>query len=66
MAVIAVDPGTIKMGYAVLDCQEQILAHGTIRAPARHPVEMRLAHMLAETDRLLDQWQPHRPARAAN
>ena len=42
--VLAIDPGTIKAGYAVLTDGEptQALAHGTIAMPARRPMPERL------------------------
>lgn len=57
--VFAIDPGSLKTGWAVLDGHEQLLAGGLILPDKIHiDSEFRIASMCRDLWDLLDEWQP--------
>lgn len=57
--IFAIDPGSLKTGWAVLNSHEQLLAGGLILPDKIHiDSEFRIASMCRELWRLLDEWQP--------
>lgn len=65
MRVLGIDPGTIRMGYGVIDETGGELAMidcGVLHAPPRDPIEQRLLRLFEELERLIAR---HRPAAMA-
>ncbi len=59
---MGVDPGTLRVGYAVLarEAGKPLfpLAYGVIRPGAGDPIERRLLHIHDELSRLIRRWKP--------
>ncbi|MBI5610839.1 MAG: crossover junction endodeoxyribonuclease RuvC [Deltaproteobacteria bacterium] len=56
LRILGIDPGSLKMGWAVLACQGPLLRRidsGTIRLSPRTPLPERLAAVLQASERLL-------------
>jgi crossover junction endodeoxyribonuclease RuvC len=63
--VLGIDPGTIHMGYGVVDEQAgdmALAAAGVLQAPAREPIERRLLILFHQLQELL---REHRPQAVA-
>ena len=58
--LIAIDPGTRLMGYAVLktDGASPLTDYGTLKAKSKDPIENRLGSLLLQIQELLEKWQP--------
>jgi crossover junction endodeoxyribonuclease RuvC len=59
--VLGVDPGTLRLGYGVVERVGHRLVHvasGTIVAPSREPLERRLLHMYDGLCAVLDETKP--------
>lgn len=58
--VFAVDPGSIRSGWAVLDRHEQLLAGGLLLPDKIHiDSEFRINSMCQDLWQLLDEWRPN-------
>lgn len=58
--IFALDPGSIRSGWAVLDGHEQLLAGGLILPNKIHiDSEFRIAQMCQDLWQLLDEWRPN-------
>ena len=55
--VMGIDPGTLKVGYAVLG-REGVLDVGVIRARASDPIDRRLGRIHAGLGAVLSKWKP--------
>ena len=64
MCVLGVDPGTIDLGYGVVDGEEEMhmVDCGVINLSARLPMEERLRALYDELSRIIDR---HRPSEVA-
>lgn len=56
--MLAIDPGTIALGYSVLDPGPLYVACGLLEAPAKWPRWKRLAEMHADLTELVAEYQP--------
>jgi crossover junction endodeoxyribonuclease RuvC len=61
MRVLAIDPGTVKMGYGVLDADPEptVEDYGVIALPASMPLEKRLYQLYTHVLNLISIFQPH-------
>ncbi len=65
MRVLGIDPGTVRMGYGVVDEEAgemALAAAGILQAPAREPIERRLLLLFQQLQELL---REHRPQAVA-
>ena len=63
MRVLGIDPGSSATGYGVVDrvgARIVHVAHGTIRVPAKHPLEKRLAAIQRELSAVIEAYGPDR------
>ncbi len=54
MRILGIDPGTITMGYGVIECQDDevvLVGYGALNAPQRSPIGERLRYLY---DKLLE------------
>ncbi len=60
MIVLGIDPGTIAMGYGLLEDADEprALAYGALTAPARFPVDRRLSELYKKLLDVLGLYQP--------
>lgn len=62
MKILGIDPGSIKTGYGVLEakagCDLRVIAQGTLRAPAREALPVRLKAIFAGLQDLLILHEP--------
>ncbi len=60
MRVLGVDPGTVLLGYGVVEgtARARLVGCGVLKAGARLPVEQRLATLFDAIDRVIDETQP--------
>ena len=61
MIILGIDPGSITTGYAFLKAESghtEVLEYGVLHAPAGHPVEDRLLHIVTELETRLDTYKP--------
>jgi crossover junction endodeoxyribonuclease RuvC len=61
MRIIGIDPGTIKMGFGVIETNSDILntvVYGVISVAARKPIEAKLLHIYNELKTVLDTYNP--------
>jgi crossover junction endodeoxyribonuclease RuvC len=60
MRVLAIDPGTVKMGYGVLDANPEPVVedYGVIALPASMPLEKRLHQLFTHVLNLISIFQP--------
>jgi crossover junction endodeoxyribonuclease RuvC len=64
MSVLGIDPGTIDLGYGVVDGEEEMhmVDCGVINLSSRLPMEERLRALYGELSRIIDR---HRPSEVA-
>ena len=63
MRILGIDPGSNVTGYGIVDREGGAIvyvAHGTIRAPAKRPLEERLACIVRELHRTIGRYTPER------
>jgi len=61
MRVLGIDPGTIRMGYGIVDEDGRdlkLVDCGVIQAPAKAPIEARLLKIFRGLQQLLDLYKP--------
>ena len=61
MRILGIDPGTIRVGYGLIDYDNPdiaVLECGTIRAPAKDPIERRLWRIYREIRSLIKRHRP--------
>ena len=61
MRVLGIDPGTVRMGYGVVDEEKHqfsLVACGVLRAPARLSIERRLLKLHQGLQELIARYQP--------
>lgn len=59
--VIGIDPGTIRMGYGVLEVAgntPRYITCGVIKAPSSEPIEKRLERIYSGLMEVLQEWKP--------
>ncbi len=61
MRILGVDPGTVTMGYGVIDSQEDEIAlvdFGALNSPARSPIGERLSYLYRQLTVIITRYQP--------
>ncbi|MFH0846749.1 MAG: crossover junction endodeoxyribonuclease RuvC [Chloroflexota bacterium] len=60
MRVLGIDPGTVVMGYGVIegDDKPQLVACGAIKCPARHKTPERLGYLYQELLKIISRHKP--------
>jgi len=60
MCVLGVDPGTINLGYGVVDCETEMrmVDCGVIKLPYRLPMEERLRSIYNELSKIISKHKP--------
>lgn len=61
MRVLGIDPGTVRLGYGVVDevgGVVSMVACGVLNVPPKSPVESRLSRLYAEVSAIVDRYQP--------
>ena len=61
MKILGIDPGTLIMGYGVIESREDELAlidYGALNCPARSPIGERLSHLYSELSRIISRHNP--------
>jgi len=61
MRVLGVDPGTVTMGYGVIESRNDevaLVAYGALECPERSPMGERLSFLYAELGKLMARYQP--------
>lgn len=65
MRIIGIDPGTINVGYGIVDSHGNSItsvAHGTIFLDKKKPIEVRLSKIHSELTSLLERYLPEEGA----
>ena len=64
MRILGIDPGTLNLGYGVVDggADMQMVAYGVLSLPRRLPMEERLKHLYAELSQIILRHQPNEAA----
>ena len=61
MRILGVDPGTVTMGYGVIESQDDEIAlvdFGALNSPARSPIEERLSYLYRQLTVIITRCQP--------
>ena len=60
MRILGVDPGTVTLGYGVVDGEEQIrlVCCGVLNFPSKTPIEERLCSLYAKLSEIIAKQQP--------
>ncbi len=61
MIVLGIDPGTISMGFGVIECQDNAVAlikYGALKTLARSPIGERLSFLYQNLQSIIAQYQP--------
>lgn len=61
MRIIGVDPGTVNMGYGVIDIYNdelELITYGVIKTPAKYTIEDKLHYLYRELLSILDVYKP--------
>ena len=60
MRVLGIDPGTVRMGYGLVEEKEQVVAvdYGVVAIPAALPLEVRLFQLYSHVLNMISIWQP--------
>ena len=61
MRILGVDPGTIIMGYGVIESRDDEIAlvdYGVLRNPERSPIGERLSYLYSELSKIISRYQP--------
>jgi len=60
MCILGVDPGTINLGYGVVDGEEEMhmVDCGVIKLPSQLPMEERLRSLYAELSKIIAKYKP--------
>jgi len=64
MRILGVDPGTVNLGYGVVDGEEQMhmVDCGVIKLPVRSPMEERLRSLYSELSKIIARHKPREVA----
>ena len=61
MRILGVDPGTVKMGYGILDTEQEemcLVCYGVLTAQPKTPLPERLHQLHTQLLELLEMWRP--------
>jgi crossover junction endodeoxyribonuclease RuvC len=61
MRILGIDPGTITMGYGVIESTDEtvtVLGYGALTVPKRSPVGERLSYLYKELLKIITRYQP--------
>ena len=61
MIVLGIDPGTITMGFGVIECQESdvsLIKYGAINTPSRSPIGERLSFLYSNLQSIIAEYHP--------
>jgi crossover junction endodeoxyribonuclease RuvC len=61
MRIIGVDPGTLNMGYGVIEENNgelELITHGVIKLPAKAPIEEKLHNLYHKLSSIMDIYKP--------
>ena len=61
MRILGIDPGTVIMGYGVIDSRDDEIALvdcGALKNPARSPIGERLSYLYGELMKIISRYQP--------
>ena len=61
MRILGIDPGTVTMGYGVIEAEEDEVAlvdYGALSSPARSPIGERLSYLYNELSKVFSRYQP--------
>ncbi len=61
MIVLGIDPGTVTMGYGVIESQDDEIAlieYGALTSPERSPIGERLSHLYNQLLEIIERHQP--------
>ncbi len=61
MRILGIDPGTVTMGYGVIEAEEDEIAlvdYGALSSPARSPIGERLSYLYNELSKVFSRYQP--------
>ena len=61
MIVLGIDPGTIIMGFGVIECLDRdvvLIKYGALNTPSRSPIGERLSFLYSNLQAIIAQYQP--------
>ena len=61
MRILGIDPGTVTMGYGVIESNEDeitLIDYGALNCPARSPIGERLSYLYSELSKIVSRYQP--------
>jgi len=61
MRILGIDPGTVTMGYGVIEAEDDEIAlvdYGALSSPARSPIGERLSYLYNELSKVFSRYQP--------
>ena len=61
MRILGIDPGTVTMGYGVIEAEDDEIAlvdYGALSSPARSPIGERLSYLYKELSQVFSRYQP--------
>jgi crossover junction endodeoxyribonuclease RuvC len=61
MRILGVDPGTVTMGYGIIESQDDetaLVDYGALDSPGRSPTGERLSFLYAELEKLISRYEP--------
>ena len=60
MRILGIDPGTIKLGYSIVDAEEeiQVVDYGVLNFPPRMPIEERLCALYVGLSEIIAKHRP--------
>jgi len=61
MRILGIDPGTLKMGYGVIDSQSNelsLVSCGILSASKNSPLPQRLSEIYTQLQKIIERWNP--------
>ena len=61
MRILGIDPGTVTMGYGVIEAEDDeitLIDYGALSNPARSPMGERLSFLYKELSKIISRYQP--------
>jgi crossover junction endodeoxyribonuclease RuvC len=61
MRILGIDPGTINMGYGIIEANEDkitLISYGALASRARSPIGERLSYLYEALEGIIDRYQP--------
>ncbi len=61
MRILGVDPGTITMGYGVIEAEDDditLIDYGALKSLSRSPIGERLSHLYKELSKIISRYHP--------